>query len=143
MPKRASEKGGKRHGAKEQKALVAEKGRELFVYVTQFAESGTLAQAEAVERCARAGITDLSDCGMAGAAIDGAPFELLDRGASACELHPWFRLVWSWGSGCLGAGILGQNTLPEPEDCPNEAAVLGKTSAGAIRELSDFGFYDF
>ena len=95
---------------------------------------------EAEERCANAGITDLEDKGHA--CIDGAPWELLDRGPDACEGHKWFRWVWPWGTGRLEAGDLESGT-PKPEDCPDTTPILEDgTTAGEVRSLSDYRFFE-
>jgi hypothetical protein len=73
--------------------------------------------------------------------FDGAPLELLDRGPKECERHPWFIAVWVWGRGRMDSGDLEDGT-PEPDNCANEKVMFPGTTAGSIRELSDFAFYE-
>ena len=101
---------------------------------------------DAEQLCARSGITDLTDFGTA--SFDGAPWELLDRGADACDGHPWFSQVWPCGSGRLAEEF----AWLEPDNCADEICIFGKppkknqvdksTTAGHIRRLSDFRFYE-
>ena len=97
------------------------------------------AKAKAVERCTRAGIHDLQDCGAF--CFDGAPEELMDKDPDSCENHLWFSHVWPWGR-----KTIEDEGYPEGfeglDDRPDDERVFPQTKAGEIRGMSDFRFYE-